>query len=462
VIDAALYVVAHALAAVVGLPVLWLSDVRSWSVPARAAGAFAAGAVWLAIVSTLSSLLGLRWSLVLLAPSVAAAVVLGRRFGWRALSRPFRPGRAVGALGIIVAGIAATHLVLSLVVARATSTDFLLFWGVKAIRFARARSIDPVLLTSPFFGHSQPFYPPLLPTLDAWAALLAGRMPWRTAPVVTALWFAAAAALLLEIARRRLGDRNAVVLVSFWMAAFSASLVASLSGGNAEAPLLLYETTAAALLLTEGPVPGAGRRTLVGVFLAGAVLTKVEGSVGAALLIGGTLLRDALSRRLRLREIAALVLPPLTAGLVWLAYVRRFHIPVTAAPRARFSGLYLGRIPHVLSIMIRRSDGGDYWLPWLVPALLLLIGAHRAGFRRALPALVAAVGLAVFFVFLYLHDPGDQSLRIGWEIPRLGQPVLSLFILLAAFSAPPFRSSLKRQGQENTTLNVQNPPVLDP
>jgi hypothetical protein len=437
----AVYLVAHALVAVPGLPVLWVREVGSWSLPARAAATFAVGAIVLAAESTLSTMLGVAWNpLIVLAPPLLLAIVLARNAREKAgtVRLAFRPGRGAAAFGILVGGAAVGHLALSLATARATSTDFLLFWGVKALHFAGAKGVDPALLRHAWFSHGQPFYPPLVPTLDAWGVLAAGHMPWRMAPLVTVLWFVASALLVLEIQRRRFGDRSATLVAAFWMAALSASLVVSFSGANAEAPLLLYETAAGMLLLTEGPDSGAGRRLLAGIFLAGAVLTKVEGTVGSSLLIFGTVLRDFVARRpLRLREAAALVIPPLSAGLLWWSYLRRFDISANYAAKGRLAELHWDRLGELVGLLIGNLKAGTWWLAWTLPILVILAAAGKRRYAQALPGIVAVAGLLAFFLFIYLHETTSQAVRISWEIPRTSQPALSLLIAVAAVCYPP-------------------------
>jgi len=450
----AVYLLAHGLVAVLGLPVVWIGEVRTWSPPARAAAAFATGAIVLAVESTLSTMLHVGWNpAIILAPPLCLAAWCARRArrGGTGAPRPaFRPGPATAAFGIVVGGVAIGHLALSLVTARATSTDFLLFWGVKAVHFAGAKAIDPTLLRHPWFIHAQPFYPPLVPALDAWSVLAAGHMPWRAAPMVALLWFVAAAAMILEIQRRSLGDRNAVLVCAFWMAALSASLVISFSGANAEAPLLLYETVAGMLLLTERPDPGVGRRWLAGIFLAGAVLTKVEGTVGSVLLLLGTVVRDLVvaGRRPRWREIAGLAVPPLGAGLLWWGYLRQFAIPSTYSAKGRLTEIHWGKLGEIAGPLIESLSAGTAWLAWILPLLLILAAARPRCYGQALPGIVASSGLLAFFVFLYLHETTSQAMRISWEIPRISQPPLSLLIAVAAVCRPPWRTPLDPQAAD--------------
>ncbi len=427
------YLLAHVFVSVLGLPIAMIPEVRSWQLPARIASAFAVGAVVLAAEATLFTLLGVAWSTVmLLVPSaILALFVAWRNWRHRPAASIFRPGGTAATFAVLAGGIAFVHLALSLATTRATSVDFLLSWGVKAVRFAAAGAVDPGLLRWPYFGHSQPFYPPLVPVLDAWGVLAAGRMPWRVAPLATLLWFGAALLLFLETMRRRLGDCEATVVTAFWAAAMGASLAFSFSGANAEAPLLLYETVGGVLLLTEREQPLASRRFLTGVFLAGAVLTKAEGFVGVALLICGAAIRDLVSsKRPRARDFLPLALPPLIAGLLWFGFVLRFGIPLGYPGRGAILEFHSDHIGQVVVSMVQNLQAGTYWLSWAFPFLLLLTGASFRQLKQVVPGVVAIVGLFAFFLWVYLHEPGDPSLRIGWEIPRISQPALSLLIAL--------------------------------
>ena len=64
-------------------------------------------------------------------------------------------------------------------------------------------------------------------------------------------------------------------MTAFWVAAMAASVATSLSGANAEAPLLFFESVALAALLTEDADTS---RFLPALMLAGALLTKVRGA----------------------------------------------------------------------------------------------------------------------------------------------------------------------------------------
>ncbi len=205
------FTAAHFALALFGLPAAFHPSLRGAPHAARAAAAFAAGAVALTLEATLLSIFRVPWSVASLSlPLLGISLALTIRWS----RRPFPPdGRplASGALGLaaaVIGGLALLHLVLSLATARATSADFLFFWGVKGARFAAARGIDRELLGDFFSHHMVPDYPPLVPILNSWGTLVAGELPWQFAPVLSALWILAATPLLLFFLSRTLPARH--------------------------------------------------------------------------------------------------------------------------------------------------------------------------------------------------------------------------------------------------------------
>ena len=136
--------------------------------------------------------------------------------------------------------------------------------------------------------HAVPSYPPLVPISLAWGAMVAREMPWRAVPLLAVVWLAAAAPLLFDLLRHRLEPTGAATVTAFWTVALAASLGASFSGGNAEAPLLFFVSVAGAALLVERLDGDPALRAIASCALAGAVLTKVEGSLATALLLAGS------------------------------------------------------------------------------------------------------------------------------------------------------------------------------
>lgn len=436
------YLAAYTLPWLLGAPFALLAPQRTWWLPARLALAFALGSLALAIESTAMTLMGMPWNpwVPLLISGVLTVVLWRRRKETLSRSKAPRPGLAAAGVLVGTLCLAFGYLASSIGIARATSTDYLIFWGPKAVRFAAAKAVDPDLLTWEYFRHAQPFYPPLTPVLDAWAVLATGQMPWRIAPFTTLIWWGATVVLVMEILRRRLRDRPAALITSFWGLAMGSSLVASFSAGAAEAPLLLYTTAGSALLLAQRERPAAGERLLAGVFLAGAVFTKVEGSIISSFLICGVAWRDSLTEgRIALRRLLPLAVPPLCVGLGWVTFLTRFDIPTGYLGRGTLLNLP-GDPAVILPAIVGSLSAGVYWVSWIFPVMVLLATARRRQLRHVLPGFVCIIGLLVFLAAVYLHEPRDPGQRIRWEVPRASQTALSLLILAAgivSFRRPP-------------------------
>ena len=435
--QAALFLAAHLALPLFGLPVAVHPSLRGAPLPARAAAAFAAGAVALTVEATLFSILGIGWSAASLAsPLLVASLGIAMAWARRPVPAEARAGasRWVAAAATALAGLAVVHLGLSLFTARATSTDFLLFWGVKGARFAAAGGIDADLLRRGFSHHLVPDYPPLVPIVFSWSALVAGELPWQFAPSLAVLWLVAAIPLVAVFLRRRLPSNTATAVVAFWTVAVAISIVHSASGGNAEAPLLFFETAALAALLAERREDPATSRFFPALALSGAALTKVEGSVAVGLILAGVALRDSLERRPRpLVRLLPLAAAPIVCLAVWFAFQATHGLPVGYRTHGELADVHVRHLSSVLVGMARHLDAGTAWFSWVVP-LALLAASGRRSRAALLPALSLGAGLLLFFLFDYLHDPTDPSIRIAWTLPRISQPCLSALILAAGLA----------------------------
>jgi hypothetical protein len=410
-------------------------SVRSMSVASRVAVSLCAGAVALTLEAILFSLVGIPWTILSLSLPLlslsAAYTVWWRRLPLRP-REPFHVRPAVAVWSSLICGAALLFLVLSFSSSSATSTDFLLFWGVKAVRFADARGISADFLRDPFTFHAVPEYPPLLPIVQGWSCLVAGRMPWRTAPISSAMWLALSIPIVLERFRRVLRDDEAASVTGFWTAALSISLAYSYSGGNAEAPLLFFETVAIVWLMTEqGP---SESRFVPMIALCGTALTKVEGSLAVVLIAAGTLLQS--DRRGLARSAARALLlgaVPTAAVGTWFLYQASRKLPVGYQAHGGLFVLYPNNLQGTFSAMLQFLNAGSLWLPWVLSLSLLLL--FPVAWRRVSPALLLIGGLLAFFLFDYLHDATVPRLRIEWTLPRVSQPALSAAILAAGLAS---------------------------
>jgi hypothetical protein len=396
----------------------------------RAGLAYGFGALALCVEALLFSWIGLRWSILVLGvPLLAVSAAVGLSFGRRA--RRSSAGSAPTAWIIAcwaVCGVSALSCALFVLSSRAISVDFLLFYGVKAQRFALSRGIDLDLLRAPFFFHGVPQYPPLMPILEAWGALMAGRLPWRVGALISWIWFVAALTPMTPLLQRRIAASSAASITAFWAAALSLSFVVSGFGGNGDAPLVFYETAAGLLVLVERDGTCSGR-WFAGALMAGAVLTKQEGIVAAFLLAAGAWLRDRLDRRISfLRGALPLLIPPAAASALWALYRRVHSIPTTIHLQTDLTKVSLSRFPAVVRECALNMDAGCLWISWIFPAIALVLSWKRL--RRALPALVVSGGLLGALVLTYVgYAPTDLHVMVSDTFSRAAQPSLSLLIL---------------------------------
>ncbi|HEY6146561.1 MAG TPA: hypothetical protein VIZ69_02650, partial [Thermoanaerobaculia bacterium] len=276
---------------------------RGSSLAGLAGVAYGLGALLLTLESLALSAAGIPWTLATLAlPLLALSGAL--LFAGGGLRETVRPAARLP-LGALLAGtLAAMHLAFSLASSAANAVDFVLFYGVKAALFAAARGIPSAVMNHTLFVHAAPRYPPLMPIVEAWGVVVAGKMPWRFAPAISLTWYLAAVAAIGSRLRRRLGPQGGAGVAAYWACAMALSFAWSYSGGDGEAPLVFYVAAAAAWLLTEEP---GESRLLPSLFLAGAALSKQEGLLAALALTLGLFLRDALERTPR--AIVRAILP---------------------------------------------------------------------------------------------------------------------------------------------------------
>jgi hypothetical protein len=422
---------AQAALALLGFGAAWHPSARALSVLARASVAFGAGAVFLTLEATAFSLVGVPWSvgglaLPLLVLSSAAAL------RWRRVPAPpppppVDPGSAPARWAIAVGALALIYLAVALGSSAATSVDYLLFWGVKAVKYADNKGIDPAFLRFPYAIHASLDYPPLIPVIHGWGALAAGRLPWRGVPLVSGIPILAAIPVLFDRCRRRAGESGAAIIAAFWAVAISVSVVHSFSGGGAEPMILFFETVALAWLLTERPGESRFVPTLA---LCGAALTKVEG-LGAAFLValGVALLDRGRGRRNSAARAAGLLAWPLAAVGLWFLYQKTRSLEVGYRPHGELLVVHLDQLGVVVRELLRNLEAGSLWIPWGFAAGVILLRIRA--WRSAAPALTLAAGLLLFLTFDYLHDKDDPTQRIGWTAPRVTQPALSAVILAA-------------------------------
>lgn len=433
-----------------GLGATFHPRLRSLPLISRLGAAYGFGALGLTVEGLLFSLAHIPWSIGTLGIPLAL-LSFGTAWIWRDhRTERVRTSSSWMPPSFIVSALSATSLALMLVISAATSVDFLLFYGVKAVRFALARGIDLSLLKGPFTFHVVPEYPPLMPIVQAFGVLFAGRLPWRVAPMISWIWFVALLVLLPPLLRRRMSAGAANAVTAFWAAALSLSLASSYSGGNGEAPLLFYETVAGLLLLTESPGEPA-TRWFSAVALAGAVLTKQEGSIAGVLFAAGVILRDFLEGRAgAVRRAIPLVLVPGLGLALWFGFQWLTGLHVGFRPQTELGHASFGHLRVVLREGLANLKAGSAGFAWILPIALLILSGTRI--RAALPAIVFSGGVLGALLWTYLGGSAmDVQVRIGWTLPRASQPALSMLILGAAVAW--FSSSTVEQSRSGHQRN---------
>jgi len=425
---------------VLGLPVAVHPTLRHLSLLARLSLAWAAGSLILTTILTALSAIGLEWALwfVLLACVGAIAITSWMiRETRSAKSGPPHATRFGLSLWTLCFTLIAGGGLYAYVIGMATSADLSYFWGVKAVHFALERGIDFELLQQPYMIHLHPNYPPLWPVLLAWGAIVAQPMPWIAIPSLTWVCLTAAAAVIFSVLETRLGPHVAAAVSCLWYAVLSTTMVSSFSGGNADGPLVFFLSVALVVILTEAEDESRHLRWLAAVALAGAVFTKSEGAVAAALIVAGTAARDLVWRRPGvLRQTVSLIAPAAATAVFWFVVRIAHGLPLTDPIRETVFHFSFDHVGLIMRVCIRFLTTGVVAVGWLAP-LISVVVAGRNRMTRALPGVVTALGILVFAFVYYLHAVGDPLELVVWTFPRLIQPALSAWILslgVASFS----------------------------
>jgi hypothetical protein len=429
--------------ALFGVAFAFHPSVRRRSLLVRASVAFLCGAVVLTATATVLSLVGISWGeRTLPIPAVLLAVVLIRR--WRiadVAAAPVKWSAPAGSVIVLAVALSmsAAALVFQAWYGTMTSADFVLFWAPKAAHFASVRGLDAEFLRSPYSIHTHVNYPQLFPMTLVWSSLLTGDTMFRYGVLTAPLWMLFAFPAIVSLLREAMPDAQALVSSTVWFVAIAASLVVSLSGGNAEAPLLVYGALAVGGLLVERH----GLRSRYAQFcavagLTGLLMTKVEGAVAFALLLCGWLLREWRIAGWKSRALRIFI-PPLAVASSWWLYEIIRRTPLTDPVREGALEMSFQYIPQIVRGMLEEAAAGTFGLSWFVPLLFLMAGWRR--WPRVVPALLQAVGTIAFLGFYYLHARGNPAQLIVWTMSRVSQPALSAVILAAAFVSFDRRSS---------------------
>jgi hypothetical protein len=359
---------------------------------------FAAGFVTLAIEMVLMSIAGVPWSIVLLLalPLIAAIP------GWRRSVDGARSPRPRWELALAVAAIIVVILFVDS--GAATNFDLLLFWGPKAQHFGLVRAVDPVFMRENFLMH--PDYPTLYIGYLAWTMQGGARLDWWGAAATMPLFLVLSTIAVYGFSRSRLSPAFAALFAS----TVGILYVLNSLGGNAEPPMVFFETLAVAAIVT-----GAGD-VAVAVALIGAVLTKREGLAFAVVAFA---LHVVIAGEWRKRMRAGIAVAAVMLG--WIAYCAHYHLIVTYNLGAEVA-LSFARVLHGAALVWSQFSLGVGYLPWL--AVLALIFCGRA--RAALPYVAATLAYCLILVYQFARMADADAFAL-WSVSRL---LISAYVFL--------------------------------
>mgnify|MGYP003575461354 CR=1 FL=1 len=398
--------------------VIWrLDGVRRLGLDARLAIAGATGAVITAAVMTVMSVVGIEWSrtrlFLVLLPLMIVALT--------ALHHPEPAKRGEGSrnamnlplLGILIL-LALTAY--GLLTARETCGDLLFFWGSKGMHFYRAGAIDVDYLRDPHHYLSHADYPPILPLLFAWSTMLSRQFSWWAALLLSGLCLTGIIAVI------RGGTRDWLTAL-LGASVLTWAMTKAQTAGAADPLLLFFEAVAVGALLF---IEDKRTQTIVAAIgVIGAIATKVEGtSFVIAVLLAMLIDRRGIKRSL------AVVMPAFVILGLWLWFVVSNGLLDTYRGNGQLSFAFLGT---ALREPLRIASYGAWWVPWIAPLIVVLLGDFR---RARLPLSIAVLtfGATIFF---YLKTSGDPTFLIITSASRvLLTPLLMLVLAAAAAHAP--------------------------
>jgi hypothetical protein len=398
----------------VGLVVWRLDFIRTMPLGPRLGVATAAGALIVALLMSAMSVVGIEWSRTVIFTIFAIVIVVGWRLavgGWRRNGALFSPANRQPATANATFADAGTAICWLLTLygtltARHSCGDLQFTWGPKAIRWFRAGGLDPdVLHTWPQLTVD---YPPLQTLLLAFSNTFARQFPWWAAVLASPLFLLALLAVIRGWSRDALGTMLVAATLTY-------TFTLSYPAGCAEPPLLLFEAIAiAALTFVDDE---RAQTFLAALGVAGAVFTKLEGATFAVAVFLTILFVQRKPKRAFI-----VIAPGALFFAAWMTFV--FRNDLLYMYGGAKMPIYWSTIPVVLKTLAKVAKFNLWWLPYLVPIVLIAIG----NVRRALVPVAIALLTTGATVYFYVHYP-DPVWWIESSSPRvILTPLLALLI----------------------------------
>ncbi len=388
----------------VGMVVWRLDFIREMPLGARLGVAMAAGSLIVTLLMASLSVVGIEWSRTLLFTLLAVFVTAGIMAARKTTGHgPRVTGNAVALSATAACWLLTLYGTLT---ARHSCGDLQFTWGPKAIRWFRAGGLDPAVL------HTWPQltvdYPPLQTLLLALSNTFARQFPWWAAVLASPLFLLALLAVIRGWSRDDLGTLLAAATLTY---TFSLSYPA----GCAEPPLLLFEAIAiAALTFVDDD---RAQTFLAALGVAGAVFTKLEGATFAV----AVFLTILLVQR-KPKKAFIVIAPGALLFAAWMTFV--FKNDLLYMYGGAKMPIYWSTIPVVLKTLAKVAKFNLWWLPYLIPIVLIVMG----NVRRALVPVAIALLTTGATVYFYVHYP-DPVWWIESSSPRvILTPLLALLI----------------------------------
>jgi len=325
----------------------------------------------------------------------------------------YRAGAGGGTLPIVLAGLAAALIQVWIAAGTAVHSqlrfwDAWFVWAVKARMFL-ADGPPPGYFKGALGPVAHPDYPLNVPLAEAAFFRLPTPLGTPLASLVGALSLAALLVLFYVGAARLYGRDRAALATG--LLALVPVLTRWAALGYTDPTLALYGGASLLYLLLWWRERKAADLILVGLMAGGALWTKKEGTVIAALVllaaVIGELRRDDTPRH-RLSTALLAILAALAVPLPWLIFTRVTR-PLAADFWPFTPSVFLahaGRLPTILALFGQEMLTLNHWsLFWLaLVAVLVLTGLHRLSGQGWALLLLLCAQLAIYvvsFVFSY-------------------------------------------------------------
>jgi hypothetical protein len=399
----------------------WISGSRvfRWSLGA------VIGIILLAFGGLLGGLAG--HPLIGAALSLLAGWVLGPRVRWNAGGDIDSPGVRRVLLLLAAAGCA---IMLMSFFRPVPSWDAWFLWSLKAKGLASAGSFDSPVFLSSVYGWSSQDYPTLLPSWQALAYIVSGDLSisWPLQFQQAWLWTAGAVALVALTDTFRPG---AFLLPLAWVA--SPQVVWQSMQGYADVPMGLMVVLGATVLWRDRH--DRRGQVLAGILLAGAALTKSEGTP----LVGIVLLCLLFTKKPK----AVLAIGPIivaAARLPWFVFTEVHGLTNHILTVPAIADLISGRVPiPIMEIFSTMAAEALSPLRWglLVPGCFVAVGlARRLDVRLAVAAFLQFALFAMVYAASWPFQGTPLEDFMASNVDRVLIAPLGVLALAVALGRP--------------------------